>query len=95
MSNPEDFNPSFKPNTAISQSTVAGRVNIEQKNFESFLLEINTWKIRKQKKLGDLKEELEKQHKEICTHKPHIDEKSANLFKMHHQESESVFKRLS
>ena len=52
---------------------------------------MNMWKMRKEQKLVELQDKLERQENQICTHKPQIDIKSEKMFKMHYPESESVF----
>jgi hypothetical protein len=51
--------------------------------------------MRKTKKIAELKEEQLVKEKSIHTHKPQIDKKSEKLFTLKHNESQSVFARLS
>lgn len=59
LQHPEDYNPSFKPDTSVSQSKIPGRngENVD-KSFENFLDDINMWKLKKNRKMTELKEEL-------------------------------------
>jgi hypothetical protein len=72
LKDPEDFNPSFRPNTMLSQSIVPGRTSGEMQGFQNFLEDINTWKMRKDKKLSLLVEEKQKQERKIYTYRPSI-----------------------
>ena len=74
---PDNFAPSFRPNTQISQQNVKGRTTKE--GFGSFLNELNTWKMRKDKKLNELKMQQKISDREIFTHKPRLNENSKKI----------------
>ena len=50
---PDNVNPSFRPNTQISQNNVKGRK--KNLNFDNFLDDLTTWQMRKDKKLAEIK----------------------------------------
>jgi hypothetical protein len=52
LRDPEDINPSFRPDVGLSQETVSKSYD---HGFDQFLREMNLWKVRKEKKLRDLK----------------------------------------
>ena len=74
---PDSFAPSFKPDTQISQNYVKGRTSKE--SFFSFLNEMQTWQLRKDKRLKELKNQREQTLKEVCTHKPELNLNSKRL----------------
>ena len=67
LQDPESFNPSFMPDTSISQKTVT----VENRgDFESFLRDLNVWKNKKEhKEQIKLKERTERE-KDVFTHRP-------------------------
>ena len=74
LKDPENINPSFRPNLGPSQETVAKSYD---HGFDQFLKEMSLWKARKEKKLRDLKNQ-NSTHSE-CVFKPNINPASLKL----------------
>jgi len=87
---PDGQAPSFRPNTQMSQQLVKGRTSKE--SFASFLGEMNTWQMRREKNLNELKFQKEKQNREIFTHRPVLNETSKKL--VYKKKKLDVFSRL-
>lgn len=88
---PENFAPPFKPNTQISQQHVKGRASTE--SFASFLNVQKTWKMKKDKKLNELRMQQEQNNKQIFTHKPKIAQ-SSRVPSLSRRNRSNVFNRL-
>jgi hypothetical protein len=55
MKDPENVQPSFRPEINQSQGVVMGR---EYQTFDKFLKEMDYWRLRKEKKIRDKQNEI-------------------------------------
>ena len=76
---PDEYMPSFRPNTQVSQQTVQGRHTDSGEPFDNFLNELGTWKMKKENKLAKMKQQKEQSEKLIFTHRPFININSLRI----------------
>ncbi|CDW79750.1 UNKNOWN [Stylonychia lemnae] len=74
IKDPENINPQFKPDLTISQETVTKNYN---GGFNGFLQEMNRWKVKRDKKVNDIKKET--QDLKGYNFKPEINQQSLKI----------------